>query len=279
MRLFKATRVKLTTACALVVVILSLLQTDQVSTLRAQEDAEYVWVLAETLINPDNAQTEFYGGGATPYWFSEPRFEGKHLKYAISEVTCRIDDREVDHGYVYYDVSIQVTHEKPPAMLVPGDTLVLEAVGSHDGTLNEGGSGTWMQFWYSSENMSVQPDTVFAYAPWAPNFDGIATATYTVEVPPASSGGEIALSASVWNSPPCLVTWRYRAVLRSEAGELVPPDTGGPGGGDTGSGSGTGTGTGDTGSGSGTGTGSGDTGSGGGTGTGIGDSGSGTGRR
>jgi len=257
MRLFSATRARLATACAIVVVILSLLQAGQVSTLRAQEDSEYVWVLAETLINPDNAQTEFYGGGATPNWFGEARFEGKHLKYAISEVTCRIDDREVDHGYVYHDVSIQVTREKPPAMLVPGDTLALEAVFSHDGTLNKGGSGTWMQFWYSSEDMSVQPDTVFAYAPWDPNFGGTTSATYTVEVPPASSGGEIALSASVWNNAPCLVTWRYRAVLRSEAEEMLPPETGDTDTGDTGSGSGTGTGTGetgDTGSGSGTGT-------------------------
>ncbi len=247
MRLFSATRARLATVCTIVMVILSLLQTGQVSTLRAQEDSEYVWILVETLINPDNAQTEFYGGGATPGYFGEARFEGKYLKYAVSETTCRIDDRDVDHGYVRHDVSIQVTHEKPPAMLIPGDTLALEAVFSHDGTVNEGGTGAWMQFWYSSDDMSIQPDTVFAYAPWGPNFDGITTATYTVEVPPASSGGEIALTAAVWNNPPCPVIWRYRAVLRSEADEMLPPDTGDTDTGDTGSGSGPGTGTGDSG--------------------------------
>lgn len=270
MQLFNATKVKLATVCALVVVILSLLQNGQVSILRAQEDSEYVWILVETQINPDNAQTEFYGGGITPNWFGEPRFEGKHLKYAISEVTCRIDDREVDHGYVYHDVSIQVTREKPPAMLIPGETVTLEAVFSHDGTLNEGGHGTSIQFWYSSEDVPVQPAAVFVYAPWDPNFDGTVSTTYTVDVPQASSGEEIVLSASVWNHGPCLVTWRYRAVLRSEAEEMIPPGTGDTGSGDTGAGdTGTGdTGSGDTGTGTGTGTsGTGDTGSGTGTGT------------
>ena len=273
MRLFNATRVKLATASALVVVILSLLLNGQVSTLRAQEGSEYVWILVETLINPNNAQTEFYGGVASPVYFGEARFAGKHTKFAATEVTCRIDDREVDHGYVYHDVTIQVTREKPPTMLIPGETVALEAVFSHDGALFEGGNGTWIKFWYDSEDMLVRPDDVFVYNPWHPNFGGTASTTYTADVPQASSGAEIVLSSSVSGGDPCLVTWRYRAVPRSEAEEMIPPGTGDTGTGDTGTGdTGTGdTGTGDTGTGD---TGTGDTGTGD---TGTGDTGDGTG--
>ena len=49
------------------------------------EASDGKWVLVETLVNPDNGQLEFIGGGADPYWFSEPRFEGKFTTYDVAE--------------------------------------------------------------------------------------------------------------------------------------------------------------------------------------------------
>ncbi len=68
-----------------------------------------------------------------------------------------------------------------------------------------------VQFWYDSEQVNIQPDTVFAYAPWAEDFDGTTEATYSFKVPPATSGGEIEIYGSWWNAEPCLVIWKYQA--------------------------------------------------------------------
>jgi hypothetical protein len=290
MRLFNATRVKLATACALVVVILSLLLIGQVSTLRAQEDSEYVWVLVDTQTNPNSAPTEYYGGGRTPGYYTDPRYEGKQHLITYSEGFCRISDRDVDHGTLNHDVTFEVTYETPPVVLFSGEPVELEAVFVHEGGVNQG-AGFHIEFSYFSEGrLLVAPNYNFVYNPFHSTFSGATSTIYTIDSwPPSEPQQEATLVAHVRGEDACTVHWIYRAVSRSEAEAMYPDAMGGsgdgtgtatPGPGDVGSGTGTGdTGTGGTGSGTGTGdAGTGDTGSGTGTGdTGTGDTGSGAG--
>ena len=128
MRSFNTTIVKLATVSALVVVILSLLVNGQVSTLRAQEGSDTVWVLVDTQVNPNNAPTEFYGGGKTPGYYTDLRYEGKHHLITYSERFCRLSNRHVDHGYEYHDVTFEVTRETPPVVLFSGERVELDEI-------------------------------------------------------------------------------------------------------------------------------------------------------
>ena len=189
---------------------------------RAEDPPTTVWVLTETLANPANAATEVYGGGKTPNWFGEPRFEGKHLIYSVSTSSFGVDDRSVDHGYEYHNCSIQVSFQEPPAELVPGQIVELTASAAHSGTAEDAGCG--IQFWYSSDDVNMQPETVLAYAPWHEAFDGTSSATYSFEVPQAySDGEEIEIWAGLWNAPPCAVVWRYRAEVVEDEKEIEEP--------------------------------------------------------
>ncbi len=103
------------TSIALLVVFFCSLFVFQVSPTKAEDPhADMVWVLTETQVNPYDGQLEFYGGGATPGWFGEARFEGTFLKYAVTETSFRIDDRFVDHEYEHHNVTIETYFEKPP---------------------------------------------------------------------------------------------------------------------------------------------------------------------
>jgi len=209
------------TSIVFLVVLLSSLFIFQAYPTKAENPhTEMVWVLTETQVNPYDGGLEFYGGGATPGWFGEARFEGTFLKYAVTEkgtflkyavteTSFRIDDRWVDHEYEHHNVTIETYFEKPPLKLTPGETIELVFGSSHSGTAQDG--GTWIQFWYDSVDVNIQPKTVFAYAPWAEGFDGTTDGTYSFEVPSASSGSEIEISASWWNAEPCLVIWKYQA--------------------------------------------------------------------
>jgi len=215
---------KSVTLIAFLFVFLSSLFVFQVHPTQAEDPhTEMVWVLTETQVNPYDGQLEFYGGGATPGFFGEARFEGKFVKYAVTETSFRIDDRHVDHEYEYHNVTIETYFEKPPLKLTPGETIELILGFSHSGTAEDGGIG--VQFWYDSEDVDIQPDTVFAYAPWAESFDGTTDGTYSFEVPSASSGSEIEIYASWWNAEPCLVIWKYQAQeVSGAADEEVAPD-------------------------------------------------------
>jgi hypothetical protein len=186
---------------------------------QADDPPEATWVLTETLVNPNNAPTDFYGGGQTPGYYTEPRFEGKHTLYSVSRTSFGIDDREVDHGYEYHNVSIEASFQEPPAELIPGQTVELQVTFSHGGSTTEG-PGIGIQFWYSSDSFKLEPDGVAAYAPWRDEFDGTSSASYTFEVPQAySDGAEFEIYASIWNAPPCQVTWKYRAEVSEDKSE------------------------------------------------------------
>lgn len=170
------------------------------------------WELDSVSVNPDNAQSAFFGGGQDPYWFPEQRFEGKSLVYGYSETSFSVHDREVDHGYEYHDVTITVNFEAPPEKLDPGEEVILAVTASHAGTVNEGGSGTVIQFQYRSEDVAVSPDSVFQYAPWADWFDGSSSAGFQFTAPNPDAGAEFSLEATLWNASPATVVWIYRAV-------------------------------------------------------------------
>ena len=213
---------KSVTSIALLFVFLSFLLVFQVQSTKAEDPhTEMVWVLTETQVNPYDGQLEFYGGRGG--WFGEARFEGTFVKYAVTETSFRIEDRWVDHEYEYHNVTIETYFEKPPLKLTPGETIELIYGFSHSGTEEDGGIG--VMFWYDSEDVDIQPDTVFRYSPWAEGFDGTTDGTYSFEVPSASSGSEIEIYAGWWNAEPCQVIWKYQAQeVSGAADEEVAPD-------------------------------------------------------
>jgi hypothetical protein len=190
----------------------------------AESSGPMVWVLTETLVNPNDEQREFYGGGATPGYYEDERYKGKFTKYGVTEASFRIDDREVWRDYEYHNCTVETYFQKPPLKLTPGETVELIVGFSHSGTAEDAGVG--VRFWYDSDDVDIQADwsfdNVFAYSPWAEDFDGTTEERYTFVVPPATSGGEIEISASWWNVPPCLVIWKYQA---QEAKPAQPTDT------------------------------------------------------
>jgi hypothetical protein len=206
---------KLATSLVLVVLVLTPLLGFGVSASQTDVPSDNVWVLTETLVNPDDVPTEYYGGGTTPGYYGDARYEGKHRKYTVTPTSFTIDDRSVDHGYEYHWVIVQANFKEPPTMLVPGESIALDAWFQAEGTVNEG-NGFGMQFWYSGDGITLQPAGVFWYVPWHPEFDGTSSTTYTLDIPRAYSGGEIAIHVGLWNEPPCHVVWKYRAVAPAE---------------------------------------------------------------
>lgn len=170
---------------------------------------DLAWVLSGApVVNANNDRTTFVGGGAMPDWFGEARFEGKAMSFTVTASSIRMDDREVDHGFEYHDVTLTTAFDQPPSELTPGATVTLTVTASHSGTVSEG-AGTGFQFWYSSEDVAITPDEVLGYYPWTDTFSGTNTKTYTFTVPAAYEGGTFEIYASWWNCPCCNVTWRF----------------------------------------------------------------------
>ena len=171
--------------------------------------AEYVWVLADTAENPNQAKTSFRGGGSDLDYFAEARFEGKSLTYNCSAGSFSYTDVSVDHGYTYHNITLTANYDQPPSQLVPGKEIDLQASASHSGSVNEGSAGGGLIFQYNVGDRTLDP--VLSYYPWAPTFDGTSIGNWTFKVPAASEGGEFTIAAGLWNSPPCFVIWTYQA--------------------------------------------------------------------
>ncbi|MCJ7715624.1 MAG: hypothetical protein MUO54_03775, partial [Anaerolineales bacterium] len=171
--------------------------------------SEYVWVLTNTEVNPNNEKSAFFGGGQDPTWFAEPRFEGKSTVFGYSANNFTVYDVEVDHEYVYHDVTVGVDFESPPARLESGITVDLKATANHSGTVNEGGTGKGLMFQYRQNDVNL--DLILRYSPWDPNFDGTSSETWSLTAPTASEGAEFTISAVLWNAAPCSVIWTYQA--------------------------------------------------------------------
>jgi len=224
MERFRSGTTKQSIAFAPLVILVCLLVVFPVSGVQADEPPSPVWVLTETLVNPTNAPTDFYGGGQTPGYFEESRFEGKHTLYSVSRTSFGIDDRDVDGGYEYHNVSVEASFQEPPAQLIPGQTVELQATFSHGGTAE--GAGIGIQFWYSGDGVAFEPASAFGYYPWHDGFDGTSSATYSFDVPQAYFDGEqFEIYASLWNAEPCLVVWKYRAeVIEDEKQSQEPKE-------------------------------------------------------
>jgi hypothetical protein len=173
-------------------------------------EVEYEWVLLKVEVNPNQARESYIGGGTTPGWFTEERFEGKSVTYTSTDSSFMIHDVDVDHGYTYRDVTVQIDFDALPLILEPGTREELSVSFSNSGSVYEGGSGIFVQFWYSSDEVSIQPVDFFSYAPWRENFDGSSSTDYILSVPSAESMEEFKIYASLMNAEPCLVEWTYR---------------------------------------------------------------------
>jgi hypothetical protein len=161
-----------------------------------------------TEVNPLKAKTKYVGGGADPSWFAEARFTGKTLEYTPTESSFIVHDKDVDHEYVYHDVSVTVDFETPPANVLPGESISLKVNFSHQGEVNEGGSGILTQFWYTSDDIYLEPK-IFAYNPWADDFNGETSTNYLVNFPTDGSIDSFTITASLWNADACIVNWTY----------------------------------------------------------------------
>ena len=87
MRRFRSGTTRRRAAPALLVILVCAFMITPASIVQADDPPAASWVLTETLVNPQNAPTEFYGGGQTPGYFEEPRFEGKHTLYSVSRTS------------------------------------------------------------------------------------------------------------------------------------------------------------------------------------------------
>ncbi|NQE53322.1 hypothetical protein C5S29_06990 [ANME-1 cluster archaeon GoMg3.2] len=167
------------------------------------------WILVETRVNPDNAPTEFIGGGATPGYYTSPRANGTLEQFTVSEGRFIYRTKKVDYGYEYYDATFTASFDKPPSTLIPGKNITLTATASGSGTVSEraGGCNAVILFEYRADGVNLQGDT---QAGLCLEFK-TDTATSWFIVPPARNKGEIRIKAFLWNHSPCCVEWVYSA--------------------------------------------------------------------
>jgi hypothetical protein len=163
------------------------------------------WVRdGEVVINVEGAPLEYYS--------TEPRFEGTFTTYSMSETSIAMDDRFVDHGFEYYNVSIQSTFDTPPEVLSSGQFVTLTAQFTHGGTVTEGDPGA--AFHYSADNRHskiIQPAQSLSFYPWHPDFKGPDSMSWTLTVPQGRPGDTFQVWATWWNCPVCNVMWQYIA--------------------------------------------------------------------
>ncbi|MCG2768194.1 MAG: hypothetical protein L6435_07405 [Anaerolineae bacterium] len=163
------------------------------------------------VINANGAPLAYYGGGSMPDYYAEARFEGKFVVYSVSETAIAINDREVDFGFEYYNVTIRSTFDAPPPVLTPGESHPLTVNFVHSGTVAEGNPGARFQYRAdASHSGSIQPSQPFPYWPWSNTFSGETARTWTLVVPQGRPGDTFQITASWWNCPVCDVTWTYQ---------------------------------------------------------------------
>ncbi len=185
--------------------------TTEVTATTGKSDGER-WVLTGApVVNPEGLRLEYYGGGAQPDWFGEPRFQGKWVKYRPSATSFAVDDRWVDHEFESYNVTIECAFDSPPPVLVPGETYELTVDFSHSGSVVDGNPGQIFQ--YFTEGASLNPKNEgLSYSPWSPDpAYHVATKTWELTVSEGRSGDTIEIRAGLWNAAQCTVVWTYTA--------------------------------------------------------------------
>jgi len=92
------------------------------------------WMLINTTINPNNQPTEFYGGGLTPDWLPDKMHLGREVIFTVSETSMSTKDHKVLRDRLYFDFTLTADFDKPPANLIPGETVQLSATVSGSGS-------------------------------------------------------------------------------------------------------------------------------------------------
>ena len=87
------------------------------------------WRLVATNINPLDEPYDFVVG-VTPNYYESPRFDGTFSKNTVSATAMVGRDRSVEREYQFYDMTTKVSIVGPPATMVPGKTITLEATGN-----------------------------------------------------------------------------------------------------------------------------------------------------
>jgi|GEM_PF-2202648 len=191
------------------------------------EDAEIPcikWVLVDTSVNPNNELTEFRGGGYTPGYYTDARYDGKFDLYDVSETKFGVHTRQWDRGLAW-DVNIDCSFEAPPLELVPGQSYNLIANFTHRVTEFTEGPRASQQFHYYSDDPGIGielPEGMYAgnqflYSPWDQNFTGENSKTWTLDVvakgaPFYPGPGATWTLVAGWRAVPCCyVAWTYEA--------------------------------------------------------------------
>jgi len=177
---------------------------------KTEDPTPLKWVLVgEPVINRDNAPLDYYGGGTTPGYYEEERFKGKWEVYFVYETSIAKDEREVDHGFEYFDTYIESFFDAPQRELIPGDWDTLSVKFTHSGSVHSYPPSE--SFEYRADRSGIiEPYEAFTYAPWHQNFTGQKYNYWTLIVPDGKAGDTFEIYAFWWNGPPCNVTWKYQ---------------------------------------------------------------------
>lgn len=148
---------------------------------------------------------------------TEQRFEGTFTAYLVNETSIASEHRYVDRGFESYNVTFTCNFDRPPLVLLPGQSYKLKAVFEHGGTVADA-SNPGERFWYSAQrgyegilDPHDPPFAVLSYFPWTDGFSGTSSKEWMLTGPPATHLGDtFDMYASWWNCAPCNVTWTYR---------------------------------------------------------------------
>lgn len=159
------------------------------------------WGLAETQINPDMADSTFKNTG---------RFEGSCVEWTQTANSLTLNQIDVDNGFENFNVVVTASFPTPPAILTPGETIVLNVDFVGTGTVVAFNPG--IQFLYWRDNFQLGQYQYFPWNPSSPDFNSGASVAFDFTVPSiGSGGGEFTLTAFLLNCSECDVNWIYRA--------------------------------------------------------------------
>jgi hypothetical protein len=194
----------------------------------ALESSGGKWLLVNTTINPKNAPTEFYGGGQSPGFYTDKRYAGRIAEYSVDETSMSYHDHRMERGEIlYFDITLKADFDKPPAVLIPGETVNLSATvtGSGSGSDKVGGGGMSLRFLYTTDGRFLEgfeQSLVIHGSVDGPGESSSRNGSFVV--PKAYEGGEFKITAGLMNCLACQVEWIYQAEV-AEAGQTTSTST------------------------------------------------------
>jgi hypothetical protein len=185
-------------------------------------------LLVNTTINPKNAPTEFYGGGQSPGFYTDKRYAGRIAEYSVDETSMSYHDHRMEWNEIlYFDITLKADLDKPPAVLIPGETVNLSATvtGSGSGSDKVGGGGMSLRFLYTADGRFLEgfeQSLVIHGSVDGPGESSSRNGSFVV--PSAREGGEFKITAGLMNCLACQVEWIYEAEV-AEAGQTTTTST------------------------------------------------------